>query len=151
MKKTTVFILAVLYFAISSGMIVNLHYCMNRFTSADFSLATDKNLCDKCGMDKSTSHGCCHDEIKLVKLQDDQNRSSAVLFDFSGIQSQAIVPSLFIVTSFYNADETNHHKVISPPLLSRQDRYLQNSVFRIWDIPGPNWNWTGYGHHESGI
>ena len=128
MKKAAVFILAILYFAISSGMIVNLHYCMNRFTSADFNLTADKNLCDKCGMDKTTSHGCCHDEIKLVKLQDDQNRASAVLFDFSGIQSLAIIPSLFIVTSFYNADETNHHKVISPPLNSKLNSVLPVAV-----------------------
>ena len=137
MKKAAVLILAVLYFAISSGMIVNLHYCMNRFTSADFSLATDKSHCDKCGMDKSTSQGCCHDEIKLVKLQDDQTKASTVLFDFSGIQSIATIPSLFIIASFYNADETNHHKVHSPPLLSRQDTHLQNCVFRIWDFLFP--------------
>ena len=131
MKKASVILLAILYFAVSSGMIVNLHYCMNRFASADFSLVSGKTQCDKCGMYKAKSHGCCHDEVKLVKLQDDQNRESGVLFDFSVSRLLATVPSPYIVTSFFNADETNHHKIHWPPLLSQQDAYLQNCVFRI--------------------
>jgi hypothetical protein len=131
MKKVSVIVVAVLYFAVSSGMIVNLHYCMNRFASADFSLVSGKSQCDKCGMHKTNSHGCCHDEVKLVKLQDDQNKASLVSFDFNSFQSIAITPSQFIITSFYNADEINHHQEHSPPLLSKQDTHLQNCVFRI--------------------
>ncbi|MCW3117311.1 MAG: hypothetical protein JWM28_1393 [Chitinophagaceae bacterium] len=131
MKKVSVVILAILYFAISSGIIVNLHYCMNRFASADFSLVSGKFQCGECGMQKTKSHGCCHDEIKLVKLQDDQNKSSQVATGIAFLQAVAMTPSEFIVTSFYNADEINHHKEHSPPLLSRRDTYLQNCVFRI--------------------
>ena len=131
MKKVSVILLAILYFAISSGMIVNMHYCMNRFSSADFELAGSKKQCETCGMNKAKSHGCCHDEIKLVKLQDDQNRQSLGSFDVSVFQAVAIVPSQFIVTSFYNADETNHHKDYAPPLRNRQDANLLNCVFRI--------------------
>jgi hypothetical protein len=131
MKKAFIIILTVLYFAVSSGMIVNLHYCMNRFASADFSLVSGKTQCDKCGMHKTKSQGCCHDEVKLVKMQDDQNMASFISFDLSGFQALAVMPSQFIVTSFYNGDETNHHKEHSPPLLSRQDTYLQNRVFKI--------------------
>ncbi|MES1224204.1 MAG: hypothetical protein ABUT20_52405 [Bacteroidota bacterium] len=130
MKKTSVFILAVLYFTISSGLIVNLHYCMNRFSSMDIGFVT-KNECGICGMDKTKSHGCCHDEIKLVKLQDDQNKTAQVAFDFSHVQSIAVLPSMFISASFYDADEINHHIDHSPPLLSQQDIQIKNCVFRI--------------------
>jgi len=131
MKKISVIILAFLYFAISSGMIVNLHYCMNSFSSADFNPVTSKKACDTCGMDKEKSHGCCHDEVKLVKLQDDQNKSSQVSFEVASFQSIAIIPSQFITASFYNADIINDHPDHSPLLLTQQDIQIKNCVFRI--------------------
>ena len=131
MKKITVIIIAVLYFAVSSGMIVNLHYCMNRFASADFALNKTESKCNMCGMHKAKSHGCCHDEVKLVKLEDDQNKSAQVSFDFAAFQSIAIIPSQFIVASFYNADEANFNTDHSPPLLNQQDIQIKNCVFRI--------------------
>ncbi|MBS1575741.1 MAG: hypothetical protein JST09_10600 [Bacteroidetes bacterium] len=130
MKKISVFIVALFYLAISSGMIVNLHYCMNRFSSADMGFVT-KDECGICGMDKSKSNGCCHDEIKLVKLQGDQNKTAQVAFDFTAFQSIAVIPSKFISTSFYNTDQNNHQVEHSPPLLKQQDLQSKNCVFRI--------------------
>jgi len=130
MKRITVFIMAILYFAISSGLIVNFHYCMDRFTSFDFN-PVSKNECGLCGMDKTESKGCCHDEVKFIKLQDDQNKTTQVTFDFTSLQAAAIIPSAFIATSFYNADEKKHHVDHSPPLLHQQDLQIKNCVFRI--------------------
>jgi len=105
---------------------------MDRFSSADFGFATNQQQCDKCGMNKEKSHGCCHDEIKLVKIEDDQNKTSQIFFDFTSVKATAIIPSLFITASFYNnneeADQSVYH---SPPLPDQQDAYLQNCVFRI--------------------
>jgi hypothetical protein len=131
MKKISIVIVAVLYFAISSGMIVNLHYCMDSFTSADFNPVGSKNECGICGMDKEKSRGCCHDDVKLVKLQDDQNKTSQDSFDFNVFQTIATIPSQFIAASFYNADEINCHPDHSPPLISQQDIQIKNCVFRI--------------------
>jgi len=132
MKKITVTILAVIYFAVSSGVIVNMHYCMNRFASADFGFTASQKECDKCGMHKDKSHGCCHDEVKLVKIEDDQNKSMQMAFDFTSIKTVVSVPSLFIATSFYNDNEEgSYHTDHSPPILNQQDTYLQNRVFRI--------------------
>lgn len=130
MKKITVILMAVLYFTISSGLIVNFHYCMDRFMSFDFSPAA-KNECGLCGMDKAKSKGCCHDEVKFIKLQDDQNKTLQVSFDFASLQAIALIPSQFIVTSFYNAAEIKHQADHSPPLLSQQDIQMKNCVFRI--------------------
>jgi hypothetical protein len=131
MKKTAVLILTIIYFAVSSGVIVNMHYCMNRFESADFGLAASQKQCDKCGMYKEKSHGCCHDEIKLVKIEDDQNQTSQFSFDFASVKATATIPSLFIIASFYNNEEGDHSVYHSPPLPPQQDTYLQNCVFRI--------------------
>lgn len=103
---------------------------MNRFSSADIGFIT-KDECGICGMDKSKSHGCCHDEIKFVKLQADQNKTAQVAFDFTSVESIAIPPSIFISTSFYNTDKVSHQADHSPPSLIQQDFQSTNCVFRI--------------------
>jgi hypothetical protein len=130
MKKVTVLIMAILYFTISSGLIVNFHYCMDRFTSFDFN-AVAKNECGLCGMDKTKSKGCCHDEVKLIKLQDVQNKTVQVAYDFTSVQYVATITSQFIIASFYNTNEEKDQIDHSPPLLSRQDLQIKNCVFRI--------------------
>jgi hypothetical protein len=66
-KNASIAILAILYLFIASGVVVNLHYCMGK--RAAVSLGYNHNDgCGKCGM-KNTK-GCCHDEYKVVKLQD---------------------------------------------------------------------------------
>lgn len=131
-KKIAVTILAVIYFAVGSGVIVNIHYCMNRFASADLGFTASQKECGKCGMHKDKSHGCCHDEVKLVKIEDDQIKSLQLAFDFTSVKAVTTIPSLFIATSFYNDNEEgSYHTDHSPPLINQQDTYLQNNVFRI--------------------
>jgi hypothetical protein len=88
-------------------------------------------LCGRCGMDIHKSNGCCHDEVKVVKLELDQNKTAIASFDLPSLESIVSVPSEFIATSFYNTDEQRHFHNHSPPLLSAQDTYLQINVFRI--------------------
>lgn len=82
-------------------------------------------------MDTHGSKGCCHDEVKVIKLQQDQNKSPVISYEIPAIETLITVPSDFIVASFYNVNEQRHFHIHSPPLLSAQDTYLQNSVFRI--------------------
>jgi len=74
--------------------------------------------------------GCCHDEVKIAKLQDDHQTSFAS-FEFKNIQPAVIAPSEFLSVALLNENvsviKTDH----SPPLLPQQDVYLQNRVFRI--------------------
>lgn len=88
-------------------------------------------VCGKCGMDTFDSDGCCRGEVKVVKLQQDQNTTSFSSIDTSSIEEIISVPSQFINTSFQNIDVQHHFHNHSPPLLSGQDTYLQNNVFRI--------------------
>ena len=68
MKKIYLGILAVLYMAISSGVAMELHYCMGKKAGMDlYGSANDK--CGKCGM-KEKKTGCCHEEYKFYKLND---------------------------------------------------------------------------------
>jgi hypothetical protein len=127
-KKTITFILAFFYLAISSGVIINLHYCMNKVDSVQY-YQEGTDICGKCGMHKDEASGC-HDEIKVVKLSDDHQPSS-IDFAIAGISPEFTIPSAFIIASFENADTEGYFVNHSPPLISLQDTYLRNCVFRI--------------------
>jgi hypothetical protein len=128
MKKGIAAILLVLYVAFSSGVVISFHYCMNDFDSAQLG-ATQFEVCGKCGMHTDDAGGCCNDEVKIFKIQDDQQATN-ISFKFSTPgEIIAIIPvwnEVAPVNSTYQLFLNNH----SPPL-SKQDTYLQNCVFRI--------------------
>ena len=53
--------------AASSGTVLSMHFCMGSFASLKIGFS-EKQGCDKCGMDNK---GCCHDDIKVIKLNGD--------------------------------------------------------------------------------
>lgn len=85
--------------------------------------------CTKCGM-HTKKHGCCHDEVKIIKLQDDYQTSS---FSFlaESIQPTVTTVSEFLLTVLSEKDLRINKVDHSPPLLHQQEVYLQNRVFRI--------------------
>jgi hypothetical protein len=128
MKKLIASFAVIVYFAFASGVVVNFHYCMDRYDS--YSLYKAKSdWCPKCHMHTGT-RGCCHDEVKIVKLQDD-HQTSSFSFDFKNnhpvVAAASEFLSLFSIDKDISLYKTDH----SPPLLSHQDIYIQNRVFRI--------------------
>ncbi len=129
MKRVATSILLVIYFVVSSGFAVNLHYCMDKFHS--WELGTDENeKCDQCGMMTEKSSGCCRDEVKLVKIQQDVFQSKSTIYSFA-------LP--FLISHYPINLLLSSQKLILPkeyfnhthPLLSKQYTYLSNCVFRI--------------------
>lgn len=129
MKKVLASITVLFYFIVSCGVVINLHYCMGSYQSFTLYEAQYKK-CGKCGMHMEDNSGCCRDEVKIIKLQDDQN-STYVSYSIQGIVAAVITPSEFIAASVLNVEELLHYNNLSPPLLNGQDTYLQNCVFRI--------------------
>lgn len=130
MKKGLFAISFICYFAVSSGVLVNSHYCMKRLVSVHLFEKKAKQ-CGRCGMSMHEGNGCCHDDVKFVKLTQDQNK---VLFTNPGIDKPeplVSIPSEFIQLPFTQFVTSRHFQNHSPPLLSEQDNYLQNRVFRI--------------------
>ena len=82
-------------------------------------------------MDTHESKGCCRDEVKVVKLDQDQNKITIASYDIPALEPIVSIPSAFIVTSSYNINEHQLFHNHSPPLLSAVDIYLQINVFRI--------------------
>lgn len=128
MKKAAAAILLVIYVALSSGIVLSMHYCMDRLDSMQLG-AVQSDTCNKCGMSVSEANGCCHDEVKVIKIQDEQQAASmGYNFDAPGIA--------IIITPGYTDDVLASKQIggltnnLSPPL-HKQDTYLRNRVFRI--------------------
>ena len=77
------------------------------------------------------SDGCCKDEVKIIKMNADQKAAATIVFELPALDAVALTPSAFISASFINIFETRHYRNHSPPLLTKQDTYLDNCVFRI--------------------
>ncbi len=128
MKKIYLGILAILYMAVSSGVAMELHYCMGNKAGMDlYGSATDK--CGKCGM-KEDKTGCCHDEFKFYKLND-FHKNVVNEIDFSA-KVFAINNNHFV----YNWQSPENTALISPtnyapPDYTAPPACILNCVFRI--------------------
>jgi hypothetical protein len=90
-KKLLITILALVYLDSSTGAVMHLHYCMGKLAETSFS-KNNKPTCGKCGMKASQKKGgCCKDESKFVKNEEDQ-KASLTHFEFQQ-QAIAILPS----------------------------------------------------------
>ena len=126
MKKVLIFIVAIIYLSVSSGVAMTIHYCMGKVSSIDLFHHSDK--CGKCGM--KTTGDCCKDEFKIVKLTDSHKIFSSEINIFIPVaildNSKSIFDANFqntqIVTLF------NNH---SPPISLGTSLCILNSIFRI--------------------
>jgi hypothetical protein len=129
MKRFVTTILLVTYFLVSSGFAVNLHYCMNKFHSWELG-ASDEDSCNKCGMNTSKSNGCCRDEVKVVKLEQDSVKAFAIAYQVALPAIISPIPSYFLLP-VQGQTISNDHRINGPPIQSKQDTYLYNCVFRL--------------------
>lgn len=75
MKRIFVLFIAMVYFAVSSGFTVHMHYCMGHFVDASFTdTDNEQHECTHCGMTKKKGgNGCCHDQHKIIKSDVDHS------------------------------------------------------------------------------
>lgn len=128
MKRIYTGILAILYLVISSGIAMEIHYCMGKKAGMEFfGSSTDK--CGKCGMTDKES-GCCHDEFKFCKINDSHYSASnnilitsgysIIAHDYSRFQWQLPVADELVAV-------TDH----SPPDHTGPSACVLNCVFRL--------------------
>lgn len=127
-KRFAAFILSIAYFVSTTGTTLQSHYCMGNLEGWSIS---SKKTCDKCGMEKSASSkkGCCKDEHKFVKLQDDQKAS--VSFELSKLS--VVIPGLPLHN--FSSDLISTQRLLpnsnAPPRNSTTSLCITNCVFRI--------------------
>lgn len=128
MKKVIVAIIAVLYMGLSSGIAMDIHYCMGKKAGADF-YSSENEKCGKCGM-KNKASGCCNDEHKFYKLSDSHKTASNDL--------KVEAPVAIITTAFTTAGYQQLHSSIvksslsnAPPQYQRPPASVLYCIFRL--------------------
>lgn len=129
MKKIILSIITFLYLAVSSGVAMEIHYCMGEKAGVDFFATAESKKCGKCGM-KDTKSGCCNDEHKFYKLDNAHKNvqvDQAPLINFVEIST---------IHYSYDLDWSNTNTLSvpnnnSPPILENIPIYLRNCLFRI--------------------
>ncbi|MDP9229920.1 MAG: hypothetical protein M3O67_04500 [Bacteroidota bacterium] len=141
MKRFIVSILAVFYLSTSMGATIHLHYCMDKLVAWNLGKNKDyTKACPFCGMAKTTNKehcgkqtkGCCKDEQKQVKLENDQKVTEAAIH-LAQISAEAITPIFSDYYSFkYASSLTEDYPVIhAPPQSENVALFVLNCVFRI--------------------
>jgi len=123
--------IAVFYLAATSGMVINVHYCMGKISSISFNEEADHNdgACGKCGMVKAENH-CCKDEVAKGKLNE-SHQTSVVAFELAA--ASAVTPIRMTVLSDPEQGQSRIPIVdyFSPPPRVLNRVYLDVNVFRI--------------------
>jgi hypothetical protein len=130
MKKFVTVILAFVYLVTTSGVVVTLHYCMGKLSSAGLGNAKIEK-CGICGMKEDASkEGCCHTENNFLKVDDSHNYSK-VSFEINSFI--AVIPVQFtsLEQSAQGLEKTIALQYHSPPDKRYASVYLYNNVFRI--------------------
>ena len=130
MKRVLVSLFILVYFTVSTGFTVNLHYCMDSFQSWEFG-GDEDDSCGKCGMPTSEKGTCCRDEVKVMKLQQDPVPSVAVSLPVGFDHFVQTLYFTYKLSPLHNYTIRGQHYAHSPPLLSKQDTYIAIGVFRI--------------------
>ncbi|MGZ5190578.1 MAG: HYC_CC_PP family protein [Flavisolibacter sp.] len=126
MKKALAAILLLVYFTVSTGFSLSVHYCMDEFESAEIG-SSGADVCDNCGMHKDD--GCCRDEVKVVKLKTFHVVSQVSNIDLS-LPEITVLHSDFLLTSLQNSNKHFPTLDHGPPIVN-EDVYLRNCVFKI--------------------
>ena len=128
MKKIIISLLAFIYLGLSSGIAMEIHYCMGKKSSVAF-YSDDQEKCSKCGMTDKLS-GCCHDKHQFFKISD-AHQTVANQLNLS--HCEIALPVSYI---YYNGPSAiitaaNIIQVHSPPNYTRPSICILNCIFRL--------------------
>jgi hypothetical protein len=127
MKKIVAGILSVIYITVTSGIVVNIHYCMGRINNIDYTY-NNSNKCCKCGMENKK--GCCHNEFKMIRLADDQQVAKANI-SIAQFPADINVMAVNLLQPAQGSEKITALDYHSPPDKRLSSVYLHDCVFRI--------------------
>lgn len=130
MKKIFILVISLLYLSMSTGIALNIHYCMNRIASVSLHTGEqDEDACGTCGMDKTDSH-CCKDVTKVVKLSDN-HQPSKIVFAFFSLPADLLISNTDFIVPVQGLSTIPKLTYWQPPPRELNQLYLVHSVFRI--------------------
>ncbi|MGN6617981.1 MAG: HYC_CC_PP family protein [Ilyomonas sp.] len=126
MNRIVALFLAIMYMGTTSGMVMNVHYCMGKVASVD--IDNFNAVCNKCG--EKQQPNCCGTETKVVKLNETHNQS----INSFELKAPVAHTTTFFDTDFAATVHTGSGKSVmanAPPLLSPPRFFIKNCVFRV--------------------
>jgi hypothetical protein len=124
MKRFFAITIALLYFSISLGMVIDIQYCGKKVTHTSV-LISHKNNC--CGKNKRS---CCKEHVSLLKINDVHSASHTshvnapnVLPAFTSVSAPAVIADQYLSNPLrFNT---------GPPLLQDNDIFIRLANLRI--------------------
>lgn len=129
MNRIVAFILIIIYVTFTSGLLVNVHYCMGKVASVKIENAATDDACNAC--EQKAVMSCCNDHLTVLKVNDAHlgvvNESSLV--SVASILLSVFPSNLFSVSNIISDDIILSN--ISPPPRNTPEIFLRNCNFRI--------------------
>lgn len=75
MKRLAIIFMSLYYLLITSGFVVNVHYCMGSFAGVEWGADAHSDVCSKCGMEENDF--CCKTDQQHYKLDSEHQPSFA--------------------------------------------------------------------------
>jgi hypothetical protein len=128
-KKLFLFILTFMYMAVSSGIAMEIHYCMGERAGVDF-YKNSNDRCGRCGMKNQDKSGCCSDDHLFLKI-DDSHQKAVNNIDFT-LQTEMVQVTLPVfdwnLPLRESVAQVNNH---APPDIPTLPARIFHGVFRI--------------------
>jgi len=119
------------YLLLSSGLVLQLHYCMDRLAAIGVFNSDHRDVCKDCGMSMNDDNDCCHDRTDVIKLVQDQTKAPAQVTLIKPVIA-APLPDWMMIGEDLHV-RLAIHLVHSSDLLFEKERYRYRllEVFRI--------------------
>jgi hypothetical protein len=128
MKKVIALILTLVYLSTSSGMVLNVQYCMGELSSVKVE-GFSRDKC-KCAASEK-SFGCCSNEYKVAKIKEPHAASIIHYSIDAPVANTTSGVSLINYSPTLSAGQLIRSSDSSPPLRTSPHIYIKNCVFRI--------------------
>lgn len=118
-----------MYMAVSSGIAMEIHYCMGDKAGVDFyKKSSDK--CGRCGMTNDEKAGCCSDDHKFLKIHDSHQKAvNAIDYTLQLEMLRVALPTFnWTLPERESVAHVNNH---APPDIPTLPARILHGVFRI--------------------
>jgi len=128
-KKLLISILLAVFMISSSGLAIELHYCMGRLAEIELP-GEEHDRCGLCGMKDQA--GCCHDELKFYKLDDSYKH---IQNDISLAQPVKFISGSDLITDYFTTlfsfQKSAYGHFHGPPGISGKERCDLYCIYRL--------------------
>lgn len=128
MKRFLLVLFTLLYLGVTSGVVLDYHYCMGKL--ADVSVWHDET-CPTCG-EKAQTHSCCSTETEFMKLSTDQETARTQTAAFTPIVIALLLDRIGL-SLVYEPEEATPSPVTSnlPPECSNVPLFVHHCTYLI--------------------